>query len=192
MAFDEPREGELEEIELIVEPVPPDTLDDVKAALEPLVRASLLASGQAHLLDEGHILIDLERAFPTDAAVTALFYLAGGMALKTFEATLLPEIQRKYRAWVKKRVLCPAERVTVEYRTRLRQLLSEHFDREELRTLCFDLGIDYDELRGEGATNKARELVAYLERRSRITELVAIGKRLRPHVDWDDPAQQSQ
>jgi hypothetical protein len=45
----------------------------------------------------------------------------------------------------------------------LRQNLVEHFDLEELRALCFDLRLDYDELRGEGQEAKARELVSYLE-----------------------------
>jgi hypothetical protein len=183
-------EGELEEVELVVEPVPPDTVDSVKAAFEPLIRQSLKEAGQTRLLDEGEIALDLEQTFPRDAAVTALFYLASGIALKTFEATVLPDIQRKYQAWVKKRNRCRKGDVLAEqaYRTKLCQLLSTHFDEEELRTLCFDLGIDYDDLRSEGKANKARELVAYLERRGRIPDLVAIGKRLRPHVNWEDPS----
>jgi hypothetical protein len=175
------------QIELVVEPVPPDTVDSVKATIEPLVRSSLAAAGQAHLLDSGDITIDLEQTFPTDAAVTALFYLLGGMALKTFEATLLPEIQRKYRAWVKARTPQPTEQAATQYCTYLHRLLAQYFDREELRTLCFELGIDYDDLGGEGKTNKARELVAYLERHGRLFELITLGKKLRPHVDWEAP-----
>jgi hypothetical protein len=184
---DKERDGGALQIELVVEPVPPDTVDNVKAAIEPLVRSSLAAAGQAHLLDSGEIAIDLEQTFPTDAAVTALFYLLGGMALKTFEATLLPEIQRKYRAWVKARTPQPTGQAIAQYRTRLHRLLTRYFDREELRTLCFNLGVDYDDLEGEGKTNKARELVAYLERHGRLLELVTLGKKLRPHVDWEAP-----
>ena len=69
-----------------------------------------------------------------------------------------------------------------EYLVTLRQKLEEYFDDGELRTLCFDLGIDYDGLPGEGKANKARELVAYLERRRRIPELVAKIKEMRPDV----------
>lgn len=181
-------EGQLEEIELVIEPVPPDTVDDVKAMIEPLVRQSLEANGQGYLLDTGEIAFGLEQTFPTDAAVTALFYLASGIAVKTFEVTLLPEIQRKYQAWVRKRNRRQQDAVSEEnYLTKLRQLLTAHFDEEELRTLCFDLGVDLDDLKGEGKAGKARELVAYLERRGRISELAAIGKRMRPHVDWEDP-----
>jgi hypothetical protein len=53
-----------------------------------------------------------------------------------------------------------------------------------LRTLCFDLGKEYDGLPGDGKEAKARELVAYLERRERIPELEAKSKRLRPEL-WE-------
>jgi hypothetical protein len=62
----------------------------------------------------------------------------------------------------------------------LRTLITEHFDLEELRDLCFNLGIDFDDLRGEGKTAKARELVLYAQRRDRLNDLVIELKRLRP------------
>ena len=46
------------------------------------------------------------------------------------------------------------------------ELLNSSFDEEELRTLCFGLGVDYDSLPGEGKRAKARELVGYLGRRN--------------------------
>lgn len=81
-----------------------------------------------------------------------------------------------------------SERRSLEpgYRTRLRQLLSTCFDAGELRTLCFDLGVEYDDLPGAGKADKARELITYLERHSRIYELWEIGKRLRPDVPWGE------
>jgi hypothetical protein len=69
-------------------------------------------------------------------------------------------------------------------RSRLRQVLAERFDEGELRTLCFDLGIEYDDLPGEGRAGRARELVAYLERRDRIPYLMELGRRVRPDVLW--------
>jgi hypothetical protein len=71
------------------------------------------------------------------------------------------------------------------YRARLRQLLSTHFNEGELRTLCFDLNIEYDDLPGRGSAEKARELVSYLERHSRIDEFLLVGKRMRPDVPWE-------
>jgi len=57
--------------------------------------------------------------------------------------------------------------------TAIRQRLEEQFDLEELRTLSMDLGVDFDNLRGEGKAAKARELVLYLQRRGRLDALVA-------------------
>jgi hypothetical protein len=68
----------------------------------------------------------------------------------------------------------------------LRQVLTKRFDEGGLRTFCFDLGVDYDDLLGEGKADKARELVSYLERRDRIPELVEIGKKTRPDILWED------
>jgi len=62
--------------------------------------------------------------------------------------------------------------------------LNKYFDEEELRNLSFLLEIEYDDLRGEGRANKARELLKFLGRRGRILELVTLAKELRPKVDW--------
>lgn len=65
----------------------------------------------------------------------------------------------------------------------LRVILVERFDEGELRTLCFDLEIDYDSLPGKGKADKARELLAYLERRHRISDLVEYIRARRPDID---------
>ncbi|MBK6326611.1 MAG: AAA family ATPase [Chloroflexi bacterium] len=49
--------------------------------------------------------------------------------------------------------------------TDIRRLLNDYFDYQELRTLCFDLGLDYDYLSGEGKGAKIRELVGFIQRR---------------------------
>jgi hypothetical protein len=68
----------------------------------------------------------------------------------------------------------------------LLQILSERFDEGELQSLCFHLGVGYDDLPGEGKANKARELIQYLERRGQIVDLIETGKRLRPDVPWQE------
>ncbi len=68
--------------------------------------------------------------------------------------------------------------------TRLRQGLAKYFSDGELRDICFDFGIDYDSLPGQGKADKARELVMYFENRGRISELQRTCARLRPHVAW--------
>jgi hypothetical protein len=72
------------------------------------------------------------------------------------------------------------------YLTQLRQVLTTRFDAGELRTLCFDLGVDYDDLPGAGKASRARELVGYLARRDRIADLIRVGKRLRPDISWPE------
>jgi len=74
----------------------------------------------------------------------------------------------------------------LDSRARLRQALTTHFSAEELRTLCFDLGVDYENLAGEGKADTARELVAHLERHGRIPDLIAIASKQRPNVSWGD------
>jgi hypothetical protein len=64
----------------------------------------------------------------------------------------------------------------------LRTALVQHYSDGELRTLCADLGIDYESLPGSGKVDKARELVAYAQRHGRLEELLATVRQERPHV----------
>jgi tetratricopeptide (TPR) repeat protein len=64
--------------------------------------------------------------------------------------------------------------------TNLHRFITEHFDLEELRTLCFDLGIEYDDLGGEGRSDKARELLRRMGRRKELERLVDALRKVRP------------
>jgi hypothetical protein len=75
--------------------------------------------------------------------------------------------------------------LTVEYRAMLGENLEKWFDIAELRDLCFDIGVQYESLKGETKPNRARELVAYCERRQIIPHLVAKCEKLRPKVSWE-------
>lgn len=66
----------------------------------------------------------------------------------------------------------------------LRTTLETYFNDEELRTLCFDLTVDYDNLGGEGKAGKARELIAHLDRHGTIHDLLVRGMELRRQVSW--------
>jgi hypothetical protein len=70
--------------------------------------------------------------------------------------------------------------------TELRDILVTNFNDGELRDLCFDLGVEYENLGGEGKSGKARELVAYCQRRERLPDLEAACRRLRPGAFKDD------
>jgi hypothetical protein len=69
-------------------------------------------------------------------------------------------------------------------RLRLLEAVAGHFSDEELRTLCFELGIDYDDLPAQGKKNRARELIYECERGHRLDTLIALCLQKRPHVDW--------
>jgi hypothetical protein len=68
--------------------------------------------------------------------------------------------------------------------SRLRDVLHACFNDAEFRTLCADLGIDYEDLAGGAKPNIAAELVGYLQRRGRIQDLITICSKQRPHVNW--------
>jgi hypothetical protein len=70
----------------------------------------------------------------------------------------------------------------------LRDQLKKHFNEGELRNLCYDLGIDYQELSGDAISDQARELVEYCRRRGHIVHLITKCQQLRPHVEWNNKA----
>lgn len=65
---------------------------------------------------------------------------------------------------------------------RLRKLLVDYFNESELRTLCFDLEVNYESLLGDTIGDKARELILYLRRRDLIQRLLNLCKELRPQI----------
>lgn len=71
-----------------------------------------------------------------------------------------------------------------QVRVGLRKLLEAHFDLNGLRDLCFDMGIQYENLSGDTLGAKARELILYCERRLRIGELIETGREARPELAW--------
>ena len=76
------------------------------------------------------------------------------------------------------------------YLARLFRLLTAHFNLDELRTLCFDLSVDYDALRGEEKATKALELISLMLREHRLDELVSSLRKGRPSADWPTEAEQ--
>ncbi len=65
---------------------------------------------------------------------------------------------------------------------RLLQQVRALFSDGELRDLCFDLGVDYENLAGATKSDKARELILYMERQARLPDLVNRVFELRPHI----------
>jgi hypothetical protein len=69
--------------------------------------------------------------------------------------------------------------------SKLRRMLADHFNREELRELCADLCIEYENL-PDTLDGMVRELVAYCERHRRIPELLAVAKQQRAELPWPE------
>jgi hypothetical protein len=59
------------------------------------------------------------------------------------------------------------------------------FNDAEIRDICFNLNIDYEDLSGSGKSGKIRELISFCERRVGIQHLYAMVKKKRPKVEWD-------
>ena len=79
----------------------------------------------------------------------------------------------------------PKSKPTETYRVKLRQNLVTAVNDSELRDLCFDMNVDYESLNGENKADKARELIAFCERRQVIADLIARCRELRPKVEWE-------
>ena len=66
----------------------------------------------------------------------------------------------------------------------LARKITETFNMEELKGLCYDLGVKYEELPPGTLSNKVRELVEYCKRREKLEELVSHCRALRPTSSW--------
>jgi len=66
---------------------------------------------------------------------------------------------------------------------RLIHNLESTFDDEEIRTLCFNLSVNYDDLQGPGRAAHIRGLVGFCFRHGRIGELIDEFQRLRPGLN---------
>jgi hypothetical protein len=62
----------------------------------------------------------------------------------------------------------------------LRTFIYLYFNDSELRDLYFDLDVDYDSLPGAGKRDKAREIVAFCKRHSKLSRLIELCQAERP------------
>ena len=75
--------------------------------------------------------------------------------------------------------------VDTERLVTLADLITRYFNLSEVRDLCFRLGIEYEDLGGEGKNEKVRELVMRVERNGRLPHLIPLLQQLRSHVEWE-------
>lgn len=70
------------------------------------------------------------------------------------------------------------------YLAALRQRIGTTLNEDDLQNICFDLGVDYENLSGTTLTGKIRELLESLGKQNRVSELVVLLARDRPMIDW--------
>lgn len=76
--------------------------------------------------------------------------------------------------------------LTPEQLTRLRMLMVEVFNLEELKSLMVDLGIVGENISGDNLEGKIRELIEYARRTGRVGKLIEHCQELRPAREWDE------
>jgi hypothetical protein len=64
------------------------------------------------------------------------------------------------------------------------RLLAQYFNLEELTDLCFQLGINFENLPGSTLSRKAQELVVYCERHQLLARLLSLCRENRPQAEW--------
>ncbi len=75
--------------------------------------------------------------------------------------------------------------VVHEAQVAVAQEIERRFNLAELRVLCHDLGVNFDNLRGEVYAEKVRELVGYMVRNGRLANLLQECRTRRQMVDWE-------
>ncbi len=74
----------------------------------------------------------------------------------------------------------------LQNRIRLRELLTRHFSKVELESLCFDVGIDKDELPEGVKKELAQEIILYCERHEKMGLLLEACRNQRPTTEWPE------
>ncbi len=75
---------------------------------------------------------------------------------------------------------------SAQYLAKLHKQIDTYFSFSEVRTLCFNLGVDYENIPGDRRSAFIRNLVVSLAKQGRLQELVDNVREERPRVDWQD------
>lgn len=62
--------------------------------------------------------------------------------------------------------------------------MAASFNLDEVRQICFDLDVNYEELPAASLSGKCRELYLFMERRGDLGRLVAVCQTERPDENW--------
>lgn len=113
---------------------------------------------------------------PFAAVSTAVTLLVGIVSLMMTVLTYRQHKQSETAVGLKPSTL----KTTLQ--NQLHDILDNAFSDLELREVCYELGVDYEDLPFSGQTYKARELVARLSRNGRLDALCQVICQMRPHL----------
>jgi hypothetical protein len=74
------------------------------------------------------------------------------------------------------------ESIVSESGRKLVSLLNQHFNISEIDSLCFEMGIDEEQLRSQTKDEKVRSLVKYCEQAGRTDALKRLMRLVRPNL----------
>lgn len=75
---------------------------------------------------------------------------------------------------------------SAKYLSTLHKQVDQYFSFSEVRTLCFNLGVDYENIPGDHRSAFVRNLIVSLAKQGRLQELIDEVRLERPRVDWQD------
>jgi hypothetical protein len=75
---------------------------------------------------------------------------------------------------------------SIQYLAALHKEIDDFFSFDEIKTLCFDLGVDHENIPGEIRSAFIRNLIVSLARQKRLQVLLDRVREERPSVAWPD------
>lgn len=75
---------------------------------------------------------------------------------------------------------------SAQYLSELHQKIDQYFSLEEVKQLCFELNVDYENIPGDTRSAFIRNLLVSLAKHGRLQQLIPRLRQNRPHVVWHD------
>ncbi|MCP4426814.1 MAG: hypothetical protein GY803_20190 [Chloroflexi bacterium] len=75
---------------------------------------------------------------------------------------------------------------SAQYLSKLHKQIDKYFSFNEVKTLCFDLGVDYENIPGDMRSAFIRNLIVSMAKWNRLQELVDKVREERPFANWQN------